>query len=284
MVESVKELRKICKKKGIEEKGLSALYRYVSFYLTKLLLYLPLNANQVSIIGVEVGIIASIFFLFGNPINFIFGGIWLFFHMLFDYSDGEIARYYKIQGGLGGFFDWSNCLPRVLIIIFLTLTFIVNMPSFHRIFIILFGFISSVFWLYNNIFWGLRNNLANISIEDNDFDIEIHKKLMSSFEERYLKIINKIYTFIKNLLKKFRITYFSKKNLKKKNLINKIRIIVRRSQSGISIPFLFIFTGLADIFLTSSNNATFSLWIYYGISGIILFFLEEIFIIDQNVK
>ena len=65
-MEPVAELKRICQKKGANEKGIKKAYRNISFYLTKFLLYFHLNANQVSIMGVEIGLFASAFFLFAT--------------------------------------------------------------------------------------------------------------------------------------------------------------------------------------------------------------------------
>jgi len=245
MVESVQELKKICQKKNVKETSLAAVYRRISFYLTKILLYLPLNANRVSIIGVEIGVIASVFFLFGRPLYFVIAGILSFFHTLFDYCDGEVARYYKSKGkykeGLGGFFDWLNCLPRPLIIFSLSIGLMNNFGEINPIIFIGLGAIFSYFWFLNHVFRGLRKNLSKISIE-NDFKNEIYNKVDVD------------------------------------SMLYKIRLIIRKTQSTKIFPFVFIFSGIVDFLLASLDYVTFSLWIYFGISGIVLFILEEIMI------
>jgi len=67
--------------------------------------------------------------------------------------------------------------------------------------------------------------------------------------------------------------------IKKKNsLFFRIRLILRRTQNGKIIPFVFIFSGLFDFLLMgqlAQNYVTFFVWLYIGIGGIILFFIEE---------
>ena len=278
MVESFKELKRICKKEGVEEKGLAAVYRYISFYFTKILLYFPLNANQVSIIGVEIGIIASVFFLFGKPLYFVIGGILLFFHMLLDYCDGEIARYYKIKGGLGGFFDWSNCLPRPLVIFFLTFSFLKGFTTLNQSALFLFGFIASFFWFLNHIFIGLRINLFRIIIADNNFENEIRNKISRTLNMKLTNVLIRFFDIVKRIIQKYRIVYLNEENVNKKDFLIRIRAIVRKTQDARVFPFVFVFSGLFDFVLFEGNYITFIIWIYFGISGIILFVAEEFMI------
>ena len=281
MVESVQELKKICQKKNVKETSLAAVYRRISFYLTKILLYLPLNANRVSIIGVEIGVIASVFFLFGRPLYFVIAGILSFFHTLFDYCDGEVARYYKSKGkykeGLGGFFDWLNCLPRPLIIFSLSIGLMNNFGEINPIIFIGLGAIFSYFWFLNHVFRGLRKNLSKISIE-NDFKNEIYNKISSIFNGKFANILIRSPYFIQIILSKFRITYLDRGNVDVDSMLYKIRLIIRKTQSTKIFPFVFIFSGIVDFLLASLDYVTFSLWIYFGISGIVLFILEEIMI------
>ena len=275
MVESIKELRKICKKNGIKEKGLAALYRYVSIYLLKILLYFPLNANQVSILGVELGIIASVFFLFGNPLYFLIGGILLFFYTLFDFCDGEVARYKKIEGGLGGLFDWSNCLPRPLVIFFLSFVFLGDFTNLNKFLLIFFGFIFSFFWFLNNIFWRLRKNLSKFNNMDANHEKKIFIKVSKTFNKKITNIFFNFFIHARKILKKFQISYLNFNKLEKESILLKILLLIRKTQSAKLFPFLFIFSGLFDFLLIGPNYITFGVWIYLGISGIVLFVIEE---------
>lgn len=278
MIKSIKELKIVCKKKGFQEKGLAKVYRHISFYLTKILLYLPLNANQVSIIGVEIGIIASIFFLFGKPLYFVIGGILLFFHTLFDYCDGEIARYQKSKDGLGGFFDWSNCLPRPLVIFFLTFVFLEGFTNLNQYILFLFGFIASFFWFLNHIFMGLRMSLFKISMGDSKFENEIHNKISKTFNRKLANIFIMFFNFIERIIRKYKIAYLNEENVNKKDYPYRIRNAVRKTQDSRALPFIFVFSGIFDFALFEKNYITFIIWIYFGISGIILFAVEEFMI------
>ncbi|MBU1621985.1 MAG: hypothetical protein KJ597_00255, partial [Nanoarchaeota archaeon] len=87
MVESIKELRKICQKrsylydkkreentsKPVEEYFYDQFLRLVSIYITKLFLYTSITSNQVTIISMIVGIFAGIAFSFSHPFYWIGG-------------------------------------------------------------------------------------------------------------------------------------------------------------------------------------------------------------------
>jgi len=117
MVESVKEIRKICSKET-KERGLMLIYREISFYLTKVLLYTHLSANQVSILSMVIGIFGSVLFIFGSLYISFIGVLLLFLWHIGDYCDGNVARYRGVSGGIGGELDWLNIrvVPHVLFI------------------------------------------------------------------------------------------------------------------------------------------------------------------------
>ena len=91
-IESIKNLRKICQPPE-KLKGLSIMYlRRISIYFTKLFLILGMSANQVTVIGLFVYLLAFVLFCFGPPI-WIIGTLLMIFWYIMDFSDGEVARY-----------------------------------------------------------------------------------------------------------------------------------------------------------------------------------------------
>ena len=62
-IESIKELRKICQKPVIKSNTFypRMVSRKVSIYITKLFLYTNISANNVTLLMILIGIIASIF-------------------------------------------------------------------------------------------------------------------------------------------------------------------------------------------------------------------------------
>lgn len=107
MVESIKELKKICQNTKIEKEDLySTLFcRKVSIYLTKLLLSTSITANQVTLLSIVVGLVAGVMFCFGNYLYAFVGALLLQLWLIFDCVDGEIARYRKLSNNSGKYLE-----------------------------------------------------------------------------------------------------------------------------------------------------------------------------------
>jgi len=138
MVESIKELKKICQKKEKESLYIRYFIRSVSVYFTKILLHTSVTPNGVTVIGFLVGVIASIFFFSGGYMNFILGSVLLLLANIFDYVDGEIARYRKSASITGNYLD-DVLTELVFIMAFSSLTIGLYMAS-QSIIIIILGF------------------------------------------------------------------------------------------------------------------------------------------------
>lgn len=173
MVESIKELRRICGKEK-KERGLVLFYREISFYITKVLLYTPISANQVSLLAMVVGLIASVLFVFGNPWFSLIGAFLLYLWLIGDFCDGNIARYRGTVGGIGGTLDWLNIrvVPHIL---FICLAIgIYNQLSDPRAFV--FGFSATIFWFTSKTLNGMMK--------------EVHSLLHIDEQSKYEKIQN----------------------------------------------------------------------------------------------
>ncbi len=106
MAESIQALRKICQPP--QEPTITArAIRYVSIYITWLLVKTPITANQVTFFFLILGIAGSVLLGSGKLGISIFGIILLQLSILFDYSDGEVARYHGTTSMLGSFLDVS---------------------------------------------------------------------------------------------------------------------------------------------------------------------------------
>lgn len=103
--ESISELRAICQLSPqwqVHQPWAFLQIRKASIYLTWVLLHLPVTANGVSLIGIVIGIGASV--LFGS-MHFIAGAVALQLAILCDFSDGEVSRYRKQQSKEGSYLD-----------------------------------------------------------------------------------------------------------------------------------------------------------------------------------
>jgi len=103
MVESVKELRKICYKDSGKKRPLymELVTMKFSIYVTKLSLYTPIGADQVSMLMILLTFIGAGMIAFGNLWWMLAGILIAHFTIVLDNVNGEVARYRK-EGSLIG--------------------------------------------------------------------------------------------------------------------------------------------------------------------------------------
>ena len=111
MNESIAELRAICQQKGWQEPLHFQLQRKTSIYLTWLLLHTSVSANQVTVVGMSLGLIGAVFLAFNIPLLLLLGLVLLYLGFVLDFVDGEIARYRitvegKAKGSGGMYLDY----------------------------------------------------------------------------------------------------------------------------------------------------------------------------------
>lgn len=152
MVESIKELRTICQKNESQH-WYVILNRKLSIYITKLLLYTPLSANQVTLLQLLIIVLGCVFFISGQYLYSVLGALLLFLSNLLDYVDGEVARYKGTSGVAGEYLD-ELVHSIEYAVIFPSISFgVYNNLQDIRIFA--FGFSASLFLLiyyYQDIF------------------------------------------------------------------------------------------------------------------------------------
>jgi len=142
MVESLKELRKICEGPDPLNKKYPLVYwRRISIYFTKLLLYTSITANQVTILGALIGVIGGTMLAFGNWYTFT-GALLLHLNLIFDLVDGEVARYRKGES-LTGIYLELLCHHIVNPLVLVGISFNVY-TVFHDPTVFIFGF-SAIF-------------------------------------------------------------------------------------------------------------------------------------------
>jgi phosphatidylglycerophosphate synthase len=110
MVESIKELRKICQDPVLESNPWygQKVARRVSIYFTKLLLYTPITGNQATLLFILIGVVAGLFFIPGGKWPTFIGALILQLWFVFDCVDGEIARYRKQTSLSGVYLDYVS--------------------------------------------------------------------------------------------------------------------------------------------------------------------------------
>ena len=105
MVESIKELKRICREPGKKETWyVRNVRRRASIYITKLFLKLGITANQTTFISIVIGVISVVLFAFGNYWYTLSAVFLLHISSILDCTDGEIARY-RGASPVGAFFD-----------------------------------------------------------------------------------------------------------------------------------------------------------------------------------
>ena len=105
-MESIKELKQICGKSGVQERWyIKHVIRNISIHFTRIFLRMPMRANHISMIMIAISIIAGIFLGLGGYINRLLGVFFLQFTLVLDAADGEVARYRKTKSKRGRFLD-----------------------------------------------------------------------------------------------------------------------------------------------------------------------------------
>lgn len=105
MVESIDKLKKTIKKE-LGNEFCNIWYRPISVYLTKLFLYTPISANQVTLLSILSGVLGGLLMILSNNLFDVIGIILLQFYWILDHVDGEVARYRKSGSLAGEYFDF----------------------------------------------------------------------------------------------------------------------------------------------------------------------------------
>jgi len=79
--------------------------RSISIYLTWLLIRTPISANGVTFLFLLAGLAGAGMFTLGTPAAWIAGTLLLWLSILFDFSDGEVARFRQESSWFGDYFE-----------------------------------------------------------------------------------------------------------------------------------------------------------------------------------
>lgn len=142
MVESIKELRKICQTKK-QPLYMELVSMKISIYITKLLLYTRMSADYVTISMIILLIAGSVVMAFGSLWAVLIGILIIHFTIILDNVNGEVARYWKEDSAIGTFLEqvYHNIAVHL---IFFALAFGVFLNT-GIAYIMLFGFLASIF-------------------------------------------------------------------------------------------------------------------------------------------
>lgn len=89
----------------IKPEGLFPLARQLGYYLSLIMVRLPVSANQVTFISMVVGLTGCWFFTYGEVIWNVYGALLLVLSYALDYCDGVIARLKDQCSPTGAAFD-----------------------------------------------------------------------------------------------------------------------------------------------------------------------------------
>ncbi len=175
MVESLKELNRICQKPNYRKVG-NWVARYfvrdAALPITWVLLHTPVTANQVTLASLFVALLSLIFYCFSNPAFFFLSALLLQFWYILDHVDGQIARYRKTSSLSGRFFDFV-----MHHIVHGSLLFAMSFYCYSQtgaVFYLLWGFAAALSILafnmahdvkYKTFFEELRKNPASFQIQ-----------------------------------------------------------------------------------------------------------------------
>ncbi|MFH0868040.1 MAG: hypothetical protein V1831_01895 [Candidatus Woesearchaeota archaeon] len=145
MVESIKELRKICYKGSTKKRPLymELVTMKISIYVTKLFLYTPIHADHVSMLMVLLILAGSGMMAFGSIWLMFIGATLMHFTVVLDNVNGEVARYRK-EGSLMGSFLEEFYHTISIPFIFFSLGYGIFLHTGIEL-ALLFGFLCSVF-------------------------------------------------------------------------------------------------------------------------------------------
>lgn len=184
MVESIKELREICYK---DSKGRRPLYMEwvtmkISVYVTKLLLYTPIRADQVTMGMVLLAILGSVFMAFGTLKFLLIGILIIHFTVVLDNVNGEVARYRK-EGSMTGTFLEQYYHELSVPLIFFSLGFGVFQATGYKSASV-FGFLCAIF-SRSTVLSALKSAVVKNAIRDRN-NKKVEEKL-----KKYAGIVGK---------------------------------------------------------------------------------------------
>jgi hypothetical protein len=142
MVESIKELRKICQSKK-QPMYMQHVTMKISIYITKLILYTRASADHVTMSMILLIIAGSVFMAHGTLWTILTGILLMHFTVVLDNVNGEVARYRKEDGIIGTFLEqvYHNIAVHL---IFFPLALGVFMAT-GEVSVLIFGFLCSIF-------------------------------------------------------------------------------------------------------------------------------------------
>lgn len=158
-----------------------------SIYFSWMFINLNLSADHVTILFFLTGILSSLFYLGTNPMFSIYGYIFYRLHIIFDMSDGDVARFRDEKSIRGGYWD-SMAHSIIYPILVFNLSISLWLIYSDVYFIILGGYFSIITLLTLSV----KNNYfkAILYYDHNMLNIFKEKSRQIDSNSLYFKIFN----------------------------------------------------------------------------------------------
>ncbi len=196
---SIKELRKICVPKYKTKPPWRILFaRKVSIYFTWLFIKTPLVPNQITFMMLVLGIIVGILFMFGNYFYSLIAILLFQLAFFIDCSDGEVARWKKMESSRGFYLDlMTHIIVNPLIIIGISIGAFINNPTIipNYVFLIVGGI--ATYSLMINNFVKLKKYEVYIKLNEFEKLKSLDKRIDAEEDDNSNKIKNEITGFFK---------------------------------------------------------------------------------------
>lgn len=169
---SIKELRKICQATApnpLRESFVGKISRIFSIYTTKFFILINVSPAIISLLSLVSFFVGIVLFSFGGYYVGIAGSLIVFVSIIFDGSDGEVARALKKTSKFGGLYLEPLTHDLQYGLAFLVVSIGIYNLGYGYIFIIL-GAVAGISKLIYRIleirFWFFRSDNSNVNIDD----------------------------------------------------------------------------------------------------------------------
>ena len=161
----------------------------LSIYFSYIFIKLRLSADQVTIIFFITGLIGSFLYMSTSPIITFLGYLFFRLHIIFDLSDGEVARFNNSSSIRGSY--WDSMIHSLLNPLYALFICISYYKIFHNnIFLIIAPFITLIFSLTLAVKHNYYKALFNNKGTQNPKNIKLYKSFFSRLIYVFSEIIS----------------------------------------------------------------------------------------------
>lgn len=163
-IPTIKELRAVCQATApnpARESFVGRFSRIFSVYITRVLVGTNITPNQITVLSVITFFVGIYFFFLGTVLMNIVGALVIFFSIVLDGCDGEVARYKK-NGSVAGTLYVEPVSHDIQYGLMFPLLGLALYQNGAPLYFVIIGFAASTFKLWYRLiearFWVLSNN------------------------------------------------------------------------------------------------------------------------------